>query len=158
MLHPGHVHSDDVLREASIGASIAHPNVVTVYGVTVLVGQLGIMGRGSLKSLLDEEAHRDMEGLPPLIGHTDRVDFAVQAARGLRELMQHKCIHSDVRAANVLLGEKVLRGRVVWEVKLADFGLVRHVTVGVGEELYYRDVSHGVGASRSAPFQEVLSR
>jgi hypothetical protein len=108
--------SSKLMREASRMAAIArHANVVALLGVVQrppsLISELCTLG--SLKSLL---------AVCDPLTLDDVVSLARDTAAGLRHLHEHKTLHRDIAARNVLLapGE---HGRIV--AKLADFGLAR---------------------------------
>ena len=65
-------------------------------------------------SLLDFLKHQT----PATLGYPQLIDFLAQVADGMAYLEAQNFIHRDLRAANILVGDKL-------EVKVADFGLAR---------------------------------
>jgi serine/threonine protein kinase len=113
------------LREASLSAQIAHPNVVTIYdyghgeednekfcylAMELLTGET-----------LGDRLRRSRGGLPT----TDALRWMAQVARGLRAAHQHGLVHRDLKPDNIMLtpgedGEEVAR--------ILDFGLAKDIT------------------------------
>ncbi|HVE83043.1 MAG TPA: tetratricopeptide repeat protein, partial [Myxococcales bacterium] len=100
-----------LLREAKAMARVSHRNVVSVYEVAVVGGQVlvvmeHIKGR-TLRAWL-REAPRSTEAM---------VDAFLQAGRGLAEVHRAGLVHRDFKPDNILVGAD---GRVC----ITDFGLV----------------------------------
>src|SRR3954464_5209172 len=101
-------------REARLGASLNHPNLVSVYDiVTDDEGVLIVM------EYVDGETLRDAMQRGPI-----EPGRAVAVLRGVAEALEHAhgegIVHRDAKPANVLLGRD---GRV----KLADLGIATAV-------------------------------
>lgn len=102
--------SDRMLREARALAQIAHPNVVGVYDVGTVGGQVFVtmefVHGKTLRAWLDEAPRPWTEVLARF----------VEAGRGLAAVHAAELVHRDVKPENVLLGDD---GRV----RVGDFGL-----------------------------------
>lgn len=98
------------------------------------------MVNGSIEDLLRESERRDE------IAKQHIVNWAMQIASGLAHLHQHKLVHRDVAARNVLLNAKL-------ECLIGDFGLLRNIADAEGKT-YYKQASDGALPFVSAP--EVL--
>ena len=72
-----------------------------------------LMPNGSLLDFLKRQT-------PAVLGFAQLIDFLAQVSDGMAYLEAHNFIHRDLRAANILVGEKL-------EVKVADFGLARAI-------------------------------
>ena len=72
-----------------------------------------LMPNGSLLDFLKRQT-------PELLGFSQLIDMIAQVADGMAYLESHNFIHRDLRAANILVGDKL-------EVKVADFGLARAI-------------------------------
>jgi serine/threonine-protein kinase len=118
VLHP-HLHATGnsrqrFLREAQSAASIAHPNVIAIYGVHQVESQSFLVMQwvsgGSLQQRIDREGPLDLE---------DVLRIGLQIAEGLTAAHTHGVIHRDIKPANILLEDGNRR------VLLSDFGLAR---------------------------------
>lgn len=69
------------------------------------------MPNGSLLDFLRRQT-------PALLSFSQLIDMLSQVAEGMAYLEAQRFIHRDLRAANILVGEKL-------EVKVSDFGLAR---------------------------------
>lgn len=102
------------LREAQSAASIAHANVIPIYGVHNLDGYsflaMPLIVGGSLQQRIDREG--------PL-ALADVLRIGLQIAEALDAAHLHGVVHRDVKPANILLEDGSLR------VLLSDFGLAR---------------------------------
>jgi len=101
-----------MLREAQALARLSHPNVVQVYEVGELAGQLFIameyLQGGTLGEWLAERER----------GWQAILDVFVQAGRGLAAAHAAKLVHRDFKPENVIVGDDA-------RVRVVDFGLVR---------------------------------
>ena len=70
-----------------------------------------LMPNGSLLDFLKRQT-------PATLVYPQLIDFLAQVADGMAYLEAQNFIHRDLRAANILVGDKL-------EVKVADFGLAR---------------------------------
>jgi serine/threonine protein kinase len=131
-LYPGSNGPTRMLREAQALAKLSHPNVVQVYEVGQVEGQVFLaleFVRGvTLREWL-AEASRPWRAV---------VEIFVQAGRGLAAAHAHGLIHRDFKPDNVLI-DRDGRARVL------DFGLARaEGTAGVDE---YSEPSHTMSSS-----------
>ena len=102
------------LREAKVGASIDHPNVVQIY----TAGRVGASYYISMELVEGEDLFNIANRKPMSLVRA--LDVARQIALGLEELQRHELIHRDIKPENILLGDD---GRV----RITDFGLAREV-------------------------------
>ncbi len=110
-MDPGETEQKRLLREAQAMASLAHPNVVTVYDVGTVDDRVFI----AMEYLDAETAGRWLEGDPP----REAILEVFQAAgRGLAAAHRAGLVHRDFKLENVLVARD---GRV----KVMDFGLAR---------------------------------
>lgn len=108
----------DFIDEAKVMIKLQHKNLVKLYGVctvkkpTLIVTEY--MKFGALLGFLKRQKHR-------LIGRLDQlVDMCMQVCAAMGYLEESKFIHRDLASRNCLVGENNV-------VKVADFGLARHV-------------------------------
>ena len=114
LLHP---HGDEamarrLLREAKIGASLNHPNLVIVFD-TLLHGSDLVVVTEYVKGETLAEALENEE-----IGHQRGLAILRAVAAGLDHAHEHGVVHRDVRPENILLGHDGM-------VKLADLGIAQ---------------------------------
>jgi hypothetical protein len=102
--------------EARHAASIAHPNVATVFDTGVEGEQQFIV-----MELVDGASVADILGARGAMPPGQAVDVAAAAARALAAAHRRGLIHRDVKPANILLGRD-------GHVRLADFGIARALT------------------------------
>lgn len=119
----GPEHRARLLREAQALARLEHPNVLTVYDVTVVDGQIVIamelVEGGTLASWCQSNP----------VGTRARFDalfeIAVGIGQGLAAAHDAGITHRDIKPANILVGD----GRP----RLADFGIARATTFGASD-------------------------
>lgn len=100
-----------------------HPNVVRVYGASMLEdGRLALVEELATRSLF-ALLHPEGGHVGQPIALADTLHIAVQLARGLAHVHSNNLSHNDLKSANVLLFQAADR----LTAKLADFGLVRRV-------------------------------
>jgi hypothetical protein len=137
--------ADEMTKEALVMAQVTgHPNVVALVGVVTsgvpLLLLLSYCEHGSLKSALEQgicPGQENVAGAPPAPAKV--VKIALQVARGMVHLVEHRFVHRDLAARNVLLDAE-------FTCKVADFGLSRGVVASASGDTsraaeYY--TSHG---------------
>uniref|UniRef100_A0A7E4VAE8 Tyrosine-protein kinase n=1 Tax=Panagrellus redivivus TaxID=6233 RepID=A0A7E4VAE8_PANRE len=107
----------DMMKEARVMQLYDHPNIVKFYGYIVdRTPYLLVMELCSDGAVEDK-----LRSVGRGISTNRRVDFSMQASRGLEYLHSKGCIHRDIATRNCLLHGTVL--------KLADFGMCRATTI-----------------------------
>jgi serine/threonine protein kinase len=106
-----------LLAEASVMCQVgAHPNLVSMVGVVTrgdpLVLVISFAAGGSVQDVLKKQ-HASGEPL----SIADKLQMAVEVARGMEHIAKNHFIHRDLAARNVLVAEGLC--------KIADFGLSR---------------------------------
>ncbi|KAF6214617.1 hypothetical protein GE061_009360 [Apolygus lucorum] len=115
---------DQFSNELLIVSGLSHPNILPLVGYSCDGPDLFLvypyMVRGSLQDRLE------CKGKTKPLEWPTRLRIAIETANGLCYLhsqIPKPLVHRDVKSANVLLGED-------FNVKIADFGLVRHGSGG----------------------------
>ncbi len=101
---------DELLREATAMAKLAHPNVVHVFDVIEAHGQTFL----AMELVVGSSVRRWLEAEPRTAKQI--VDVFVQAGRGVAAAHAAGLVHRDIKPANMLVGED---GRV----RITDFGI-----------------------------------
>jgi eukaryotic-like serine/threonine-protein kinase len=96
------------LREARLAARLSHPNIVRIYDVGETDDGLFIV-----MEYVPGRTLADVGKLPA----DEAVPLALQACAGLQHAHDAGLVHRDVKPANLLVGDDVL--------KIADFGIAR---------------------------------
>lgn len=101
------------LAEAQRAGALNHPNIVTIYDVGEDGGRpfivMEVLSGSDLRKLMDQSK------LLPL---ADRLDIAIQVARGLGYAHEHGILHRDIKPENVFVTEG-------GTAKVLDFGIAR---------------------------------
>ncbi len=114
--------------EASISAKLTHPNTVTIFDYGRTDDNVYYM---AMEFLEGRTLHRALRDVGPFT--EDRAThIARQICRSLREAHSLGVIHRDLKPANVYLIE---HGDETDFVKVLDFGLVKNIEEGKGEDL-----------------------
>jgi eukaryotic-like serine/threonine-protein kinase len=99
-------------REALIGASVSHPNLVSIYDIiTSSDGEHVIVMEFVPGETLGETLKRDGK-----LSESEAVRVLLGVSRALDAIHRHGIVHRDVKPANILLGAEGM-------VKLADLGI-----------------------------------
>ena len=98
-------------NEASITASINHPNVVKVYSAGNDHGLIYIA-----MELVDKGSLDDLMTLQGKVGELQVLEVGIQIAQGLNAAYQRGLIHRDVKPGNILFAD-------AHTAKIVDFGL-----------------------------------
>jgi len=94
---------------------LSHPNIVQYYGSNLADDALSIY----LEYVSEGSIHKLLREYGPFKESTIRY-FTAQILSGLAYLHEGRTVHRDIKGANILVGR-------YGEVKLADFGLAKHV-------------------------------
>jgi serine/threonine protein kinase len=108
------VYRERFRREGSLLATLDHPNVMPIYGMGEIDGELYIAARlvsGNLKALI----------LGAELGLDDAMDILTSVAEAIDAAHEAGIVHRDIKPANVLVDP----GRDGHQVYLGDFGLAR---------------------------------
>ena len=142
-LKPGTMGAHEFLEEAAILKKLRHPNLIQLYAVCTqeepfyIITEL--MKHGSLLEYLRGDG-RSLK-LPQLI------DMGAQVAAGMAYLEEKNCIHRELAARNILVGEHLI-------CKVADFGLA-HV---IDEDIYEAHTGAKFPIKWTAPEAAMYSR
>jgi len=101
------------MAEAQRAGALNHPNIVTIYDVGEDEGHPYIV----MEVLKGKDLREVMDGMETL-PLTDRIDIAVQVARGLGAAHSHGILHRDIKPENVIVTERGV-------AKVLDFGIAR---------------------------------
>ena len=119
-LRPYLTETCDFFSEAEIMKKLQHNNVIKLHGVCTQKEPFCIvtefMNHGNLLDYMTKGQGKDLK-LPELI------DIGAQVASGMAYLESQHCIHRDLRAGNILVGEGIV-------VKIGNFGLARFLVDG----------------------------
>jgi len=115
------------IRESKVLAKLDHPNIVTVFSVEMLEGQIPMIVMDylegqSLNSFMRENA----SGLP----FETCVSLLEQICEGLEYAHKNGIVHRDLSSANVYL---LLCENNLQLVRILDFGLAKFVRQGAGQ-------------------------
>jgi len=114
--------------EASVASKLTHPNTVTVFDYGKTDDDIYYMAMEYLEGHTLHRAIREAGHLP----EERAAHIARQVCRALREAHSLGAIHRDLKPANIFLVE---HGDEADFVKVLDFGLVKNVDEGKGEDL-----------------------
>lgn len=118
VMKEGTMSEADFIEEAKVMIKLQHKNLVKLYGVctikkpTLIVTEF--MKHGALLGFLKRSRHRLFGRLEQLL------DMGMQVCSAMDYLERASFIHRDLAARNCLVGENNV-------IKVADFGLARHV-------------------------------
>jgi tetratricopeptide (TPR) repeat protein/predicted Ser/Thr protein kinase len=107
-------------REAQACARLNHPNIVTVYELGEVEGQLFIV-----MELLEGQELRQIIAERKIVHLEDKLSLIIQICDGLDFAHQKGIVHRDVKPSNIL----VLRNG---QVKILDFGIAHIEGTGTG--------------------------
>ncbi|MFC2155522.1 serine/threonine-protein kinase PknK [Acidobacteriota bacterium] len=100
-------------REAKAAAALNHPNIVTIYEINEINGQIYIaMEYLDGLTLKEKMSRQGMKQIGELI------DIAIQVGEGLKEAHQTGIVHRDIKPENIVLDRNN-------RVKILDFGLAK---------------------------------
>ena len=100
-------------REARVCAQLQHPNIISVYDVGEQDG-CAFIAMELLVGIDWQHVLREKQAIPI----ARKLQFMVQACKGLAYAHQHQIIHRDLKPSNLFIKED-------GQVKILDFGLAR---------------------------------
>lgn len=106
---------DRFVREAKILAKLDHPNIVRVIDILfeedkIIISMEYVKGKNL----------RDFLTANPNLSYKQKVDLAVQIARGLEAIHKLNLIHRDLKPANILIS-------TAGQIKIMDFGISKNL-------------------------------
>ncbi|MFS8018075.1 putative protein kinase RLK-Pelle-WAK-LRK10L-1 family [Helianthus anomalus] len=111
-------------NEVEILTKLRHPNLVVMYGCTSRLGhELLLVYEYVPNGAVADHLHGEKAN-PSLLTWPIRMNIAIETACALVYLHASKIIHRDVKTTNILLDHN-------FSVKVADFGLSRHISQNV---------------------------
>uniref|UniRef100_A0A3Q3CBG4 Receptor tyrosine kinase-like orphan receptor 1 n=1 Tax=Haplochromis burtoni TaxID=8153 RepID=A0A3Q3CBG4_HAPBU len=122
----------DFQQEAAVLTELQHPNLVCLVGVVTqeqpVCMLFEFLPQGDLHEFLimrsphsDVGCSSDEDGtVKSSLDHGDFLHMAIQVAAGMEYLASHFCVHKDLAARNILVGEQL-------HVKISDLGLSREI-------------------------------
>lgn len=117
--------SDEVLHEGRLLARVRHPNVATIYNVTRVDDEIGVV----MEFIPGDDLH-DLVRQHGALDGAEVMTIGIQIARALEAVHRAGVLHRDVKASNV---KRTADGRAI----LLDFGssreLLSHATAPVEE-------------------------
>eukprot|EP00118_Oscarella_pearsei_P004543 m.19666 g.19666 ORF g.19666 m.19666 type:complete len:299 (+) comp27875_c0_seq1:453-1349(+) len=117
MMREGSMLEEDFIEEGKTMRNFQHPNLVQLYGVCIKGGPLFIVTELMCNGCLLNYVRKNKR----LADMSDVILYmCTQVGSGMQYLEEHQFIHRDLAARNCLVGERNT-------VKVADFGLARHV-------------------------------
>ncbi|KAG2386295.1 hypothetical protein C9374_002741 [Naegleria lovaniensis] len=116
--------NDEFEKEASLLASIRHPNIVQFFGVIVSGSRKYMVVEFMEKKSLDLAIYNSKNGIEKL-SIFRKIDILLGVAKGMQYLHAMKpfggIIHRDLKPGNILLDKN-------FTAKIADFGLSKHLS------------------------------
>src|SRR5262249_22111571 len=100
-------------REAQAAGGLRHPNIVTVYDLGDVDGQLYI-AMEFIKGEDLEQLIKKRTGLPI----EDKLNIMIQACEGISYAHKHQIVHRDIKPSNIRIDDEGV-------VKIMDFGIAK---------------------------------
>lgn len=141
-----------IQREAKIAAQIRHPNIVPVYSVGEVEGQVYIE-YGFVKGTTLQKL-RESERISPVRA----AQYCLKIARAIAIVHQERIVHRDLKPSNILVDE-------FDEPHITDFGLAKQVdaasTIGIPDRAIgtwsYMSVEQSLGAEATDARSDLYS-